>query len=55
MSLNNTGAKLLWIGSQFYLFDFLDLQMVQISLRVLFKPDPANLPKIYRVLGKGEF
>jgi prohibitin 2 len=26
--------------------------MVQISLRVLFKPDPNNLPAIYRKLGK---
>lgn len=31
---------------------FKDLQMVQISLRVLFKPDPTNLPQIYRKLGK---
>jgi len=29
-----------------------DLQMVQISLRVLFKPDPDQLPFIYRRLGK---
>jgi len=29
-----------------------DLQMVQISLRVLFKPDPDELPFIYRRLGK---
>lgn len=29
-----------------------DLQMVQISLRVLFKPDPAKLSTIYRFLGK---
>jgi prohibitin 2 len=29
-----------------------DLQMVQISLRVLFKPDPNDLPWIYRRLGK---
>lgn len=29
-----------------------DLQMVQISLRVLFKPDVENLPFIYRRLGK---
>eukprot|EP01031_Cornospumella_fuschlensis_P034462 gene34462-41720_t len=29
-----------------------DLQMVQISLRVLFKPDANNLPFIYRRLGK---
>lgn len=28
-----------------------DLQMVQISLRVLFKPDPTKLPFIYRRLG----
>lgn len=28
-----------------------DLQMVEISLRVLFKPDPHNLPFIYRRLG----
>ena len=28
-----------------------DLQMVQISLRVLFKPDPAQLPTLYRFLG----
>ncbi len=31
---------------------FIDLQMVQISLRVLFKPDPENLGFIYRKLGK---
>lgn len=30
-----------------------DLQMVQISLRVLFKPNPSELPFIYRRLGKG--
>lgn len=29
-----------------------DLQMVQISLRVLFKPDVEDLPFIYRRLGK---
>ena len=29
-----------------------DLQMVQISLRVLFKPDPEHLSSIYRRLGK---
>lgn len=29
-----------------------DLQMVQISLRVLFKPDPGFLPFIYRRIGK---
>lgn len=29
-----------------------DLQMVEISLRVLYKPDSANLPFIYRRLGK---
>merc|ERR1719329_970805 len=29
-----------------------DLQMVQISLRVLFKPDPNNLTFVYRRLGK---
>jgi len=29
-----------------------DLQMVQISLRVLFKPDSQNLPFIYRRLGR---
>lgn len=29
-----------------------DLQMVQISLRVLFKPDPTQLHFIYRKLGK---
>lgn len=28
-----------------------DLQMVQISLRVLYKPDPLALPEIYRQLG----
>ena len=31
-----------------------DLQMVQISLRVLFKPNPNELPFIYRRLGRGE-
>ena len=31
-----------------------DLQMVQISLRVLFKPNPSELPFIYRRLGRGE-
>lgn len=29
-----------------------DLQMVQISLKILFKPDPNELPFIYRKLGK---
>lgn len=29
-----------------------DLQIVQISLRVLFRPDPSNLPFIYRRLGR---
>jgi prohibitin 2 len=29
-----------------------DLQMVQISLRVLFRPDPSHLSAIYRQLGK---
>lgn len=29
-----------------------DLQMVQISLRVLFRPDSQNLPEIYRKLGE---
>jgi hypothetical protein len=28
--------------------------MVQLSLRVLFKPNPQELPFIYRRLGKGE-
>ncbi len=27
--------------------------MVQISLRVLFKPNPSELPFMYRRLGKG--
>jgi prohibitin 2 len=31
-----------------------DLQMVQISLRVLFKPDSSKLPAMYRQLGKGK-
>jgi hypothetical protein len=30
-----------------------DLQMVQISLRVLFRPDGQNLPHVYRRLGTG--
>lgn len=30
-----------------------DLQMVEISLRVLFKPDTHHLPFIYRRLGQG--
>lgn len=30
-----------------------DLQMVQISLRVLFRPDGHNLPFVYRRLGTG--
>ena len=30
-----------------------DLQIVQISLRVLFRPDPTQLPFIYRRLGRG--
>lgn len=29
-----------------------DLQMVQISLRVLFKPNPANIANVYRRLGQ---
>jgi prohibitin 2 len=32
-----------------------DLQMVQIAIRVLFKPDPQELAFIYRRLGKGNF
>ena len=32
-----------------------DLQMIQISIRVLFKPNPQELPFIYRRLGKGMF
>ena len=28
-----------------------DLQMVNISLRVLFRPDSTNLPQLYRNLG----
>ena len=28
-----------------------DLQMVNISLRVLFRPDSTNLPSVYRNLG----
>lgn len=35
-----------------YHFSNIDLQMVQISLRVLFKPDQNELPFIYRRLGK---
>jgi prohibitin 2 len=29
-----------------------DLQMVQISLRVVYKPDPSNLQTVYRTLGQ---
>lgn len=32
-----------------------DLQMVQISLRVLTRPEVGALPSIYRTLGEGEF
>jgi regulator of protease activity HflC (stomatin/prohibitin superfamily) len=32
-----------------------DLQMVQISLRVLFKPNPRESPFIYRRLGRGKW
>lgn len=31
-----------------------DLQMVQLTLRVLTRPDPTKLPTIYRTLGLGE-
>jgi hypothetical protein len=30
-----------------------DLQMVQITLRVLTRPDPSKLPEVYRTLGLG--
>ena len=36
-------------------FMLLDLQMVQISLRVLYRPDPLGLPNLYRRLGTGSF
>ena len=29
-----------------------DLQMINISLRVLYRPDPAQLPQVYRLLGR---
>ena len=29
--------------------------MIQISIRVLFKPNPQELPFIYRRLGKGQW
>jgi hypothetical protein len=35
----------------FTIFFFLDLQSVNISLRVLSRPDAAMLPQIYRTLG----
>lgn len=28
-----------------------DLQMISISLRVLYRPDPTRLPQLYRYLG----
>lgn len=28
-----------------------DLQMINISLRVLYRPDPTKLPQVYRYLG----
>jgi len=28
-----------------------DLQMVNVSLRVLYRPDPSELPELYRTLG----
>jgi hypothetical protein len=34
-------------------FALIDLQMVEMSLRVLFRPDPHQLPFIYRRLGYG--
>ena len=30
----------------------IDLQMINIRLRVLYRPDPAQLVKIYRYLGR---
>lgn len=39
------------IGLLILIFEILDLQMVEISLRVLYKPDSNNLPFIYRRLG----
>lgn len=30
----------------------IDLQMINISLRVLYRPDPAKLPAVYRYLGR---
>lgn len=34
-----------------YLFLYLDLQNVNITLRILFRPVPDQLPKIYTTLG----
>ena len=34
-----------------FLLCVIDLQMVNISLRVLFRPDSTNLPQVYRNLG----
>jgi hypothetical protein len=34
--------------------NMIDLQMVEMSLRVLFRPDPHQLPFIYRRLGYGK-
>ena len=34
------------------MYIFLDLQMVNITCRVLFRPDIPKLPRIYRELGK---
>jgi regulator of protease activity HflC (stomatin/prohibitin superfamily) len=30
---------------------FIDLQMININLRVLYRPDPTKLPALYRYLG----
>ena len=48
--LHYTGLMSVWCVSSCVCL-FSDLQIVNIGLRVLYRPDPLNLPTIYRFLG----
>ena len=41
----------LWVCNNSNRFNILDLQMVNVTLRVLYRPDTARLPELYRYLG----
>jgi prohibitin 2 len=52
---SHSGSKGLLLFKPSLLIRSLDLQIVQISLRVLYRPDPVFLPALYRKLGLGLF